>query len=277
MKHQFFDIKRFNLLLGKELRFFFRRYALDLLCIGGAYLLFWLLNVFFSRFGSEVHMFSRYMVVVAMTAVSMIMAPSKVYKTINHRRYGLDYALLPASTMEKTVSMFICSSLTCLVSTLVLLFALDALVACISPNLFTGTLLAWGSANFWIQTAVSMLYLQSFFVLGNMLFKSHKVGGTLVGLFGIGFVCSMLMGGVIAAIGPEQLVAWLERIVGNPENWSGVTRIDAMDFESMPDMFDQLTSIPAIKKLLVVEYAGSFVIWALCWFGTFRLIKTTKY
>ena len=216
------------------------------------------------------------------TFLAMMLVPSKVYGNANLSREGVGFAMLPASSLEKFVSMF----LYCAIVTPIVVFfggyLVDALLS-VFPfggfekpiHLYTindfvrmmdnsegviqnGNMeLSFGDV-FPIAVIRTSLYVgiiqwAAIFMLGNMLFKKHKAGKTLVCYMGISYVFSTLFG--LSFITNGRLQQWLESL----ENLSEAEMI-------------QLAHNGTIWAMII----GIIILGVLLYF-TYRKIKTQKY
>lgn len=162
--------------------------------------------------------FGRINIIDALTKIAIIIAPARLYKYCNDSRKGIGYAMLPASTLEKFLSMvFYCAVVTPIVYIAGAL-AIDSILA-----LFNGPYEGFAISEFFdtmsqikhqlINSGVrweedlpvyaeydklmtpfirimlsifGVLSLSSIFMFGNMIFKKHKTGkmiGVLILLF----------------------------------------------------------------------------------------------
>ena len=206
----------------------------------------------FSSLSFPLHNFDKtYMVF--MVAIALVFAPSKLYGTVNHKKKGLHYVQLPASVLEKTVSMFVVSFVCVTLSMLVSLFAAETLFYLLLPSRFSGSLFTDSIRMFTVKTFFDLFVIQSLFVLGNMVFKRQKVAKTFAVFMGFTVLLSLAAGLVIKAMGTEVL-------------------------ERFTDMlFEKLSQGTMESKMAGITYGVSGLVAASCWFGTYRLIKTTKY
>ena len=266
-----FCFKRFCAITAKELREYFRNYGTSIISVMGIYLLFLLIPLLV---GGSVSALSRINMIILMTAVIMIIAPSKLYGTVNHYRKGLNYVLLPVSTLEKTLSMFL---MTAVYTTFIItagLLILDTVVHLIIPLRLNEMLFTAHSMKIMGFELVSLLVIQSWFVLGNMLFKNQKVAKTILSLLGLVILIGLLFVLVFNIIGYDKVGMFFE------EQFSDLAlNIDGSKIRvfGIGDMREVIKDIPLFKKMMTIQY----ILWAVislgCWIGTYRLIKTRKY
>lgn len=190
--NKIFDIKRFGRYLLYDLDVLKSRYGVSLLLMGLApvivYCVVNILAIIFAR--NTVDTVSLLTVTVFVSAAVLgLTAPAKIYGAYTEKQAGSSWILLPASTVEKVLSLMIILMLVVPViflalqsiSILLLSFAVpdgfDA-VSSILTNIKEEISLPFASffgIIFW-GNAVSML----FFALGALFFKKHKVGKTIL-------------------------------------------------------------------------------------------------
>ncbi len=226
-----FNIRRLGLNLYREILEKYKTVLGFWAIIILVYLLFWGLSLLF---GSNVGTITRGSLVAALLQFYCFLVPFLLYKNETRHVEGILYGITPASTLEKTLTIFIMATLLFPALTAVLMISLDSLLAVIpTENGFTGHIwntvfssekLLSGLVNlnpspeskdmldkmlFGIPTVLFSPYLcillqQSMFIFFAMLFRTHKIAKTLLIFFGAGFVMSILtailMLGVAGAI-----------------------------------------------------------------------------
>ena len=265
-----FTIKRFGALLLKECREFPANFGLTVLSMNGIYVVFLLASLLSS---SSPGVFSRLTFIVFMTVMALVFSPSKLYGTVNHKKKGLHYAQLPASVLEKTLSMFVVRFVCVALSMLVSLFVVDTLFYLLFPSYTSGFLFAnsWEGV-FSGKVFFDMFLIQSLFVLGNMVFKRQKVAKTFAVLMGFALLLSIVAGLVIKSIGIEAVERFVEILLDNfPQE------LENSDWRGMGSLSSLLSQNSFVRALVIGKYSIGGLVTASCWFGTYRLIKTTKY
>ena len=235
-----FDFNRFKNLLLKDGRRYIRNYGTGLIVFCCLDAIFWILNLLFR---SSTMPPVRFGMLCTWTALAMMMVPEKVFGKANLSREGVGFAMLPASSLEKFVSMFIyCAIVTpiivffggYLVDTLLSLFpfggfeepihlySINELVRMAGDSkgvAQTGEMDIAFTDVFpigVIRTSIYMGIIQwaAIYMLGNMLFKKHKAGKTFACYLGISYVLSTIFGVVLTSSRPLQL--WLESLEDFP-------------------------------------------------------------
>ncbi|MDY0174648.1 MAG: hypothetical protein RBR62_05590 [Bacteroidales bacterium] len=264
-----FAIKRFGALVKKECREFFGNFGLTVLSMTGTYVIYLLASLLSS---SPPGILSRLSLIVVWTGLALVFAPSKVYGMANHKKMGLSYVQLPSSALEKTISMFVVTYLCVTLSMLISLFAVDTLFYLLFPSRSSGFLLTGSHSMFSIKTFFDLFVIQSLFVLGNMVFKRQKVVKTLAVLIGFVFLLSFVMGLLVKAIGIEVVERWIDTMLKDfpqeiePGRIVGMRGLRLWSVEN-----------PLIRNFVFITDTVRGLVVASCWFGTYRLIKTTKY
>ena len=274
-----FSFNRFKNLLLKDGKMYIRNYSTGIIvscCLNAT---FWIFNLLF---GSTSNSGFRFGMLCTWTGLAMMMVPEKVYGKANLSREGVGFAMLPASSLEKFISMFIyCVIVTpvvvffggYLVDTLLSLFPFGGFEKPI--HLYTINDIAHMIDNsegviqsgdmelsvtdvFPIAAIRTSLYVgivqwAAIFMLGNMLFKKRKTGKTFACYLGISYVLSSLFG--LSFITNGRLEQWLES-------------------------FEDLTE----SEMLHVAHNGMIwgmiigvVITGVLLYFTYRKIKTQKY
>ena len=274
-----FSFNRFKDLLLKDGKMYFRNFGTSLIVWCCLNAIFWIFNLLF---GSTSNPQFRFGMLCVWTGLAMMMVPSKVYGNANLSREGVSFAMLPASSLEKFISMFLyCAIVTpiivffggYLVDALLSLFpfggfekpiqlhTLNDLIRVIDNNegvVQAGDMSVAFTDVFPIGVMRTSLYMgiiqwAAIFMLGNMLFKKHKTGKTLVCYMGISYVLSTIFG--LAFLTNGRLERWLE---------------------SLEDVAESEMIQIAHNGLIWGTILGIVVTAVLLYF-TYRKIKTQKY
>jgi len=274
-----FAFNRFKDLLLKDGKMYVRNFGTSLIVWCSLNAIFWIFNLLF---GTTSNPQFRFGMLCTWTGLAMMMVPSKVYGNANLSREGVGFAMLPASSLEKFISMFLyCAIVTpvvvffggYLVDALLSLFpfggfekpiqlhTLNDLIRVIDDNkgvVQSGNMELSFTDVFPIGVIRTSIYVSivqwaAIFMLGNMLFKKHKAGKTLVCYMGISYVFSTLFG--LSFITNGRLEQWLESL----ENLSEAEII-------------QIAQNGTIWAMII----GIIILGVLLYF-TYRKIKTQKY
>lgn len=274
-----FSFNRFKNLLLNDGKMYLRNFGISLIVFCSLNAISWVINLLF---GSTSESGFRFGTLCIWTAIAMMLVPSKVYGHANLSREGVGFAMMPTSSLEKFVSMFIyCAIITpvivffggYLVDTLLSLFpfgGFDKPIHLYSFNEIVrladntdgvvqmGEMSASISDVFPVGVIRTILYVTilkwaAIFMLGNMLFKKHKAGRTFGCYLGISYVISMLFGVLIAS--SERIQQWFESL----ENLSQMEMV-------------RLWHNGTIWAMVI-----NVIITAMLLFFTYRKIKTQKY
>lgn len=275
-----FSFNRFKNLLLKDGKMYIRNFGTSLIVWCCLNAIFWVFNLLFRSSSDEVF---RLGMLCVWTALAMMMVPEKVYGKANLSREGVGFAMLPASSLEKFVSMF----LYCAIVTPVVVFfggyLVDALLSLFpfggfeKPiHLYTlneivrlvddtegvvqaGEMSVAFTDAFPIGVMRTSLYVgiiqwAAIFMLGNMLFKKHKTGKTFACYLGIGYLLSTIFGAAMFT-NAESIEVWLERFSN-----------------SSPEAMVRLCHNASVWGMIL-----GIVVTAVLLYFTYRKIKTQKY
>lgn len=225
--------------------------------------------------------FSRINIISFIKKIVIIIAPVRLYKYCNDQRQGIGYAMLPASTLEKFLSMVIYCVIVAPIVYIAGALAIDSILA-----LFNGpydgfavayyfdtfaqfdhsieksqlvfnqeeTLLLFNSISstyILIISLLATLMLSSIFMFGNMIFKKHKTAK----MIGILILLSIIF--MIISI----------NFIANHE-----TLFDKMAEDGMDEFLKRFLYI-----VLNTMFYSEIIVSALLLWGVYRKIKTQKY
>ncbi len=222
--------------------------------------------------------FSRIDIISTLSTIVLIIAPARLYKTCNDPRKGIVYAMLPASTLEKFLSMvFYCVIVTPIIY-IVGALAIDTILALLNGP-YEGFAVSYYFDTFakinavferdnitidesWILyykslsptfmivlSALGTLTISSIFMFGNMIFKRHKTG-KMIGILIIMFIIFMIV-----------LI-----------NYAVHTEVLTHNIEDKAE-FVKYTIFLIMNAIFYAE----IIVSALMLFGVYRKIKTQKY
>ena len=274
-----FAFNRFKNLLLKDGKMYIRNFGTSLIVWCCLNAIFWIFNLLF---GSETMPPVRFGMLCTWTALAMMMVPSKVYGNANLSREGVGFAMMPASSLEKFVSMFVyCAIVTPIVVFFggylvdaflsifpfggfekpIRLYSMNEIVQMINDSEGVARV---GEMDFPIQQVfpigvmrttlyAGIIQWSAIFMLGNMLFKKHKAGKTIACYLGISYLISMIMG--LVFINRELMERW-------------ITKFDGMSTEQQIQWFQNATTWSMVVGIIII---------LLLLFFTYRKIKTQKY
>ena len=108
-----FDFKRFGQVLVKDWKNYFRNFGISLIVWSCIPILFWIVTLI-----SDINMDNdtRASIIASLVFSVLLFVPSKVFGNANLSREGVSFAMLPATNLEKFLSMVLyCSILTPLI------------------------------------------------------------------------------------------------------------------------------------------------------------------
>ena len=229
-----------------------------------------------------IYAFSRIDTISTLSTIALIIAPARLYKYCNDSRKGIGYAMLPASTLEKFLSMVIYCVIVTPIIYVAGALAIDSILAIFNGPyegfavsayfdkyaqinyvlendqmhgllddtwpIFINSL----SATFLILLNLfGTLLLSSIFMFGNMIFKKHKTG-KMIGILIVLLIIIMII--VINYVACH---------------------------ETMFSQWDNDTASEILKRLIVIMMNAAIyteiIVSALLLWGTYRKIKTQKY
>ncbi len=207
-----FDFKRFGNYFLYDLRRAKNNYSISLLVIGLLPVALYIITQFFSLITgngvTELSDVPKIVAIFAGIAIVMLSAGAKIYGSITEKRAGSDYLMLPASTLEKWLSMVLVICIVLPVVLFVLLFASNAVMSLFFPNTYGHRLFQMDFARgvfdgltgdegvyFNLPAALFLGWCESMliFTLGAVCFKKAKVAKTLLCIMGFSMVISPLM------------------------------------------------------------------------------------
>ena len=222
-----FNFNRFGKLLAMDGKKYLRNFGITLAILCSLNVGTWLLT---AVFGFNMPTFVRWMVIYVAVFLSCILVPAKAFGDINLPREGVRYAMLPVSTLEKYLSYVLYCIMTP-VAVVLLSYGLDSLLTLLPFGGFQSYIKSFGMMNtmsdFFAQLAdpsgvldpsdltedymfglnlmdeigtkevwnyiVGLLLTTGFFMMGNLLFKTHKTGKTFGILMGFSYITSTIM------------------------------------------------------------------------------------
>jgi len=275
-----FSFNRFKDLLLKDGKMYIRKFGTSLIVFCCLPAIFWIFNLLF---GTETEGAVRLGFIAIVVAVAMIQAPSKVYGHANLSREGVGFAMMPTSSLEKFISMFLyCAIVTPIVAFFggylidaflsifpfggfekpIHLYTLNEIVRLMNDS--EGVVRAGGDLEFPIETVFpvgvirtgiifGIIQWAAIFMLGNMLFKKHKAGKTFACYLGISYLISMIMG--LVFFNKDFMVRWINH------------------FSDLPTE----QQIMMFHNGMVWSMVIGIIITGVLLFFTYRKIKTQKY
>jgi hypothetical protein len=228
--------------------------------------------------------FSRISIIGTLGTILLIMAPARLYKYCNDSRQGIGYAMLPASSLEKFISMVFYCVIVAPIIYLAGALAIDSILSVLGRP-YEGFAIAdyfdnlsqlrdalrqkmmMGDEDYIILASclsptviilsriLSTLAMSSVFMFGNMVFKKRKTG-KMIGILILLFIIIMIIMVNYVANHEEQIARWFGYM--NEENTAYIiTRV--------------------IRTMINVSLIFSAVVSVVMLWLTYYKIKTQKY
>ena len=260
-----FDIKRFGNVLRHDAMSYLQNFGWTLVVLLAIPILIWFILYINMDDIEAVVNSERYGFLLVLAIIAMILAPSRLYKNANDSRKGIQFAMLPASNLEKFLSM----SIYCLVVTPILYLvgavAIDCILTLIPGKNPYGGFVFGGIFDTIIvmveltddldllplpfyQVFLFLPYV-SIFMFTNMIFKRRKVSKTI---------------GILALIGIIFMVIFI-RVILNYEN--------IYEYDTIPDDTQEVL----VKCAYYGYYVFNIILTSVMLYLTYYKIRKQKY
>ena len=282
-----FNIQRFGKILKHDGLNFFPNFILSLAILWAIPVVIYLFTALMPTDGT-VHIYdamARINNIDFLLKIAIIIAPAILYKTCNDSRKGIGYAMLPASTLEKFLSMVIFCVIVTPIVYIAGALAIDSILALINGP-YDGFALSMyfdkfsqieysfeqhgtkvmvddalpliisnlSPAFMRVLSILGTLMLSSIFMFGNMIFKKRKTG-KMIGILILLFIIFMIIF-INYVANDEAFADYFEQI--NEDNVSEFI-------------------IRLIRIMMNVAMYTEIVVSAVLLWGIYRKIKTQKY
>lgn len=282
-----FNIQRFGKILKHDGLNFFPNFILSLAILWAIPVVIYLFTALMPTDGT-VHIYdamARINNIDFLLKIAIIIAPAILYKTCNDSRKGIGYAMLPASTLEKFLSMVIFCVIVTPIVYIAGALAIDSILALINGP-YDGFALSMyfdkfsqieysfeqhgtkvmvddalpliisnlSPAFMRVSSILGTLMLSSIFMFGNMIFKKRKTG-KMIGILILLFIIFMIIF-INYVANNEAFANYFEQI--NEDNVSEFI-------------------IRLIRIMMNVAMYTEIVVSAVLLWGIYRKIKTQKY
>ena len=217
---QTFDIKRFGKVLAYDIRRLSPRnfrsgertgnMGINIISFAFMPVVISLVNILMGEQAAGVPVWVRWFMLLFMAAFMACLVPEVHYNAVNQKKGGSYYAMLPASKLEKYLSMLLMTLVICplltfcgafVVDTLITflplhvnegyLWQIDSLLGHFGINPYEGLPAIYSVRAYMVAIFGYILFAMAF-VFGNTLFRKSKTALTMLCLFGIGFVVSIV-------------------------------------------------------------------------------------
>ena len=194
-----FSFKRFNQVLAYDWKRFIRNFGITLLVWISMPVMFWVTSLVFDF---ELRVEFREVIIFGLIAITVMSAPSRIYGKVNLPREGVSFGMLPATNLEKFISMFLYCSVLTPVLTVLGSWLVDCLMTLLPFGGFIEYIPLWdalsgvtfGEAVAMIVALIAIVLAESsIFMFGNMIFKRRKTGKTFGWILLIKFTLGLLL------------------------------------------------------------------------------------
>jgi len=274
------DFNRLGKVIRRDGMNYIPNFGWSLVILWAIPLVIWLISFAFAQYGGEVT--SRAGFLGFLSTIALIIAPAKLYKDCNDSRKGIQYAMMPASTLEKFLSMFLYCVIVTPIVYIVGAVAIDTILAlfpgknpygCFIFKSFFNPIAQskelaesmGGYTEFYDEFAsifstfsivmskiLTVITTASIFMFGNMIFKKRKTS-KMIGILVLIFIFLMIV-----------FIKWTVNYEGK--------MFDAPNEEFKEEYFTNLVTT-AIYAIWVLDAIISAIMLGL----TYYKIKTQKY
>lgn len=191
--NEIFSYTRFGKLLKNDIVRYLPKYYGGILIFLALLPAAWVFKSFFN--GNPIDAQSRLTALGVFLFFATFLAPFRIYGSTNHKKWGVDFTMLPASAFEKFLSMFLLSTILVPIVFFVASFLIDVILTTIPTGAYIGYITPvdiFTITN--LEFFGECILFTSFALFGNMLFRKNKLSKTLLSLFVIlaiaGFIIS---------------------------------------------------------------------------------------
>lgn len=236
-----FTFPRFGKYFMSDLSRLIAENGLKVLVFGLIPIIAYVLSMLFSFFSPEeytyIELSTREAFLLFSAFVFVIWIPSGFFGYVTDKRAGSNWTLVPASSLEKTVSMILNTTVLAPAAFLILYMATDFLSTVISGTEISETLLmSFADGHFlgmWKDGFFPLLawpHISALcFLLGAVFFRKGKISKTILVLFGLGIIALFLMLlGLESLFDMDSISRWEEMHEVNIKAWTTVTCIAEM-------------------------------------------------
>lgn len=180
-----FSFSRLSQLLAIDFKRMESKYGLSMLAFAAGYFAFWAMT---SLLGESVLFGARHLMICFFMWFCVFLAPSKIYGFVNDKLQGMSFAALPASPLEKWLSMLLICLVFVPLQSYIILLTTDIILSLLpfgafEVSIFTQGNQYWETIAHYFSEFMQVFAVISFAVLGNLLFKKHKASKTVLILF----------------------------------------------------------------------------------------------
>ena len=205
--NDYLNIKRLGKCLAYDIRSAKNNYGISLIVIGLLPVYLFLFDLLFNNVLGEESMPAHIFALVCASIIAVISFPVKTYGLLTEKKAGSQFLMLPASSLEKWISMLVVTCIVLPVCLFILVFGSDAILSLLWPKLYGDSLLKF------ISNGINSLYEVTegtlnihflplsfltwscdilIFTLGALIFKKGKASKTILACMCLGTIISFL-------------------------------------------------------------------------------------
>lgn len=277
------DINRLGKVIKHDGASFAQNLGLALIILWSIPLVIWLFSSL-TPGSHSIDSFARIGIISILSKILLIIAPARLYKYCNDSRQGIGFAMLPASSLEKFISMVFYCIIVAPIIYLAGALAVDSILAVLGGP-YEGFAIAnyfdnWTDLmNMWrekvllnaedyelltdsisptviiISKILFVIALSSIFMFGNMVFKKRKTG-KMIGILILLYIIFMII--MVNLVANHE--DWFERHFGN------------MNKENAVEFFKHMIYVITRVSMIISAVVSAVMLWL-----TYYKIKTQKY
>jgi|GEM_PF-1361023 len=269
MNNKTFSFNRLGKVLNQDVHDYFSKFSVALYTALGLYILFWLLASILVWSTSALDYNNtmimpniRLKMAEGMFILFSIIVVFSVYGQKNTIGEGIHSIMLPASVLEKYLSMAFITIILNFTVMYVAFLTVDSILAALPFGVFhCGTVFTVG--DFWHIFWESLWLtfdIQSFFILTNMMFTKHKVGYSILVLTCCCILISIIVTGLISAKTDFalELGGAINNGISRTFTWNGGTKMASNTLDTI---------------LQWIDYFLPFIFWGV----TYPVMRNQKY
>ncbi len=232
-----FDLERFGKYFVYDLKTARSNYGLTMLIVAGVPVILYVLSIIFSTIFT-LHMQApslalRIAFFCIATVIMFMSFPAQAYGRITDKKAGSEWVLIPASKLEKYLSMVIITGIIVPLVFFALYFLTDAILSFLDPT-YTKALVTvninevttnsgmqgiyFAGRGFWVLflSASSSLFA---FLLGAVFFRRKKVAKTVLVLIGLSILSSIITSMISASLARSgfDVLDYIRRFMTSPD------------------------------------------------------------
>ena len=229
-----FEWNRFCRVVAKDFKNIWPTFGPTLIIITALPVAVWLLMLVIDvNHTGEMPAIWRSMMIGGLVELAAIMTPSRLYRTMNLRNEGIYFAMLPASKLEKFLSILLHTLIICPLIVLIGSYVVDFILWVLPFGSYAESIFSvdWADFSefvdeselptryvwFWsLAGIIGNLATYLLFLFTATLFKNHKVLQTILWLWLISFVLSIIgMPIMTSYFSSDNFQVWVQTLVSN--------------------------------------------------------------